>query len=137
MAWRRGLAGRATRALLSLAFNVLLWLYLPRLYVGQLGQALGQELLPSSLLLAFGLGIAALHAAAKVLEGHGLSPLLSSGAYLASSYFTYLLAHGGRIELAQQGLQLRLDYSPLLWLLLLPQLYGAVRAPLLYLLSEE
>jgi hypothetical protein len=133
---RGGMGRRAARATIYALFNALLWLYVPRLYLGLLGPLLPAPP-PGPGLMALGLGITALQAAATLLEGTALGAGLSSGAFLASAYLTYLLANGGRLALALKNISVELNFAALLWVLLLPLLFNAIKAPLLYLLREE
>jgi hypothetical protein len=136
MARSKGIGSRALRAAVSGAVNALIWLYLPKLYLTTLGPAFGISQ-PQGLLLSLGLVITFAQMTAAFLQGTLASALLGLAAYLGSAYLTYLLANGGVLALSFMALRLEVNFKPLLWLLLLPLLYNAARAPLLYALDQR
>ncbi len=93
--------------------------------------------LTGTLIYTFGALITALQVLGALTEGHVLSVPFNSGSYLASALYIWLGTGGGRLSFAASGYQFVLSFQPLLFLLILPSLFSAIRTPLTYLLEQS
>ena len=133
--WRR----RIWRALIQLVINVIFWVVIPTLLYGQFSQITQSAHLPVSLdfIYAFGATITALQVLGALTEGMALSVVFISGSYITSAYYFWSALDGGNFAVATNGLNLTLSFEPLLFLIILPSLFWAIRAPLTYLTDQS
>jgi len=66
-------------------------------------------------------------------EGLAISVMFVTGSHLASAYYLYAVVNGAIFAFSVARVSLSLDLQPLLFLILLPSLFSAVRTPLAYL----
>ncbi len=135
--WRR----RIYRGALVLVVNVLFWIVIPWFLYGAFSSLLVS---PSTLpyislasIYAFGAIITGLQVIRALTEGMGISVFFETGSYIAIAYYIYFVLNAGVISLSASGFGITLSFQPLLYLLILPALFGAVRAPLSYLSQEH
>lgn len=126
--WRRVLG-----ALGALVANVVLWILLP-LYLGNLVQ---KELPTSAItnqtfVIEFGIVITALAVAAAITSGKAISIPFRSASSLLMAYYLWAAFNGGNFEVATSGVAVNIEFTLLLYFLMLPSLWGAVKAPLEY-----
>ena len=133
--WRR----RVGRAAMLLAINILFWVVIPSFIYRALAGSLPSSgiLLAPAFIYAFGAIITGLQVLAALTEGMTVSVPLVTGSYIASAYYIWAAVDGGTMVVSQSGIHLTLSFQPLLFLLMLPSLFGAVRAPLSYLLEDQ
>lgn len=131
--WTRRI-GRASYALL---LNFLLWVLLPAYLSGYISQAGISTPLNDSFVIAFGATITGLQVMAALSEGSSLAAICSSGSYIAEAYYIWEASDGGRLVLTVHQSQVSLAFQPLLFLLVLPSLFSAVRTPLVYVLDKS
>lgn len=129
-------ARRIARAAFMLVFNALLWLVIPMYIAGYLSSVPSYPL-TNSVVSSFGAVIIALQVSGALAEGSAAAVPLLSGSYLAEAYFIWVATDGGRVAVAVSGLQIGLAFQPLLFLLVLPSLFSAVKAPLTFLLERS
>jgi len=86
---------------------------------------------------AFGAIITGLRVLGALAEGTGASIPFVTGSYIASAYYIYAAVDGGTLALSTAGVGLSLDFRPLLYLMMLPWLFSAIRTPLAYLAEEH
>lgn len=129
---------RVLRAIFALAANALLWIVTPSL----LGSALHQ-LDPTSPLgipafvYAFGAAITGAFVLAALTHGQALSAVFSAGGYLAEAFYIWTATEGGNLSFNVTGVGIVLGIQPLVYLLMLPSLFSALRAPLTFLLDQS
>ena len=133
--WRR----RISRAALRLVINVTLWVIIPSLIFGLISESLPSSPLTISqtFIYAFGATITGLQVLGALTEGMGVSIPFVTGSHIASAYYIYAAVDGGTLALSTAGMGLSLDFRPLLYLTMLPSLFGAIRTPLTYLAEEH
>ena len=124
---------RVLKALGILAFNLLLWVALPY----YLGHYLAQ-IAPSSpitvpaFIYEFGFVITALQVGAALTQGTLPWVPLTSASYLVEALYLWLATDGGEIAVNVSGTTLALGFRLVLIILIIPPLWGALRAPLSY-----
>jgi hypothetical protein len=133
--WRR----RILRAVLLLTINAVFWVVIPSFVYQALAGSLpttGVALSPI-FIYTFGVIITGLQVLAALTEGMTVSVPLATGSHIASAYYIWAAVDGGILAVSQAGIRLTLSFQPLLFLLVLPSLFGAVRVPLNYLLEDH
>jgi len=91
----------------------------------------------STFIYTFGAIIIGLQVLAALTEGMTVSVPLVTGSHIAVAYYIYAAVNGGTLALTAAGMGLSLDLRPLLYLMMLPSLFSAVRVPLAYLAEEH
>ena len=122
-----------------LLVNLLLLVIIPSFIYREVVGSLSSSAVPISLglIYAFGATITTLQVLGALTEGLAVSVTFVSGSYIASAIYIWLAVDGGFLAVSQSGVNLVLSFRPLLFLLVLPSLFGAIRAPLNYLLDEH
>jgi len=135
VSWRR----RISRAIVSLVINLILWVVIPSYLFGLIsGLAPSNALtITPAFVYAFGFTITGLQVLGALTEGMAASVPLMTGSYVAMAYYIYAAVNGGTLALTAAGIGISLDFQPLLYLLVLPPLFSAVRTPLTYLADEH
>jgi hypothetical protein len=115
-----------------------LWLLVPWVIAGALSGLPGSTL-PTGLgfYYAFGLAIVGLQVLGALTKGMAVSVPFVSGAYVTEAYFLWSAVDGGVLSLTTQGITIGLSFQTLLFLLMLPSLFGAVKTPIEYLLERS
>lgn len=129
--WRRWIP----RAIAQLVINLISWVIVPSLILGAISGLSSSSPLPITLTFIYAAGatITGLCVMGALTEGMALSVTFMTGSHLASAYYLYAVVNGGIIAFSAAGVSLSLDFQPLLFLILLPSLFSAVKAPLTYL----
>lgn len=125
---------------MQLVLNVTLWVVIPLFIFGLVSQSLPPGSLTTitpTLIYAFGAIITGLQVLGALTEGMGASIPFVTGSHIASAYYIYAAVNGGTLALSAGGMGLSLDFRPLLYLMMLPSLFGALRAPLAYVAEEH
>jgi hypothetical protein len=121
-----------------LIVNVVLWIVVPY-YAG----VLLAKYVPSSpitipiFVYEFGIILTILDVAAALTEGMGISVPFISGAALVSALYLWIITNGGNMSVNAQGISLVLGFQLLVYLLIVPSLWAAVRAPLSYIIHRR
>lgn len=120
-----------------LLLNVVLFVFIPAILLRYVAILVPPGSIPFSLTLiyAFGAVITGLQVLSALTEGMGVSAAFESGSFLATAAYIWVVVDGGTLALSAGGLRFVLSFQPLLFLAVLPPLYGALRAPLSYLLD--
>jgi hypothetical protein len=132
--WRR----RILKASWVLILNVLLWIVVPY-YAG----VFLAKFIPSSpitipaFVYEFGIILTILDVAAALTEGMAISVPFISGAALVSAVYLWMITNGGNMAVSAQGINLVLGFQLLVYLLIVPSLWAAVRAPLSYIVHRR
>lgn len=130
---------RISRAASTALFNLILWILVPSIIFSQLASSLPSSPVPlnTSFVYAFGITITALQVLSILTIGMAVSAPFRSGSYLAEAYYIWAAVNGGSLAFSVQGVGIGLAFQPLLFLLVLPPLFNAVRAPITYLLEQS
>jgi len=136
--WRR----RVSRAIMRLVLNATLWVVIPSLIFGLISGLLPsgpfpRETITWTFIYAFGATITGLQVLGALTEGMGISIPFVTGSHIASAYYIYAAVDGGALALSTAGMGLSLDFRPLLYLMMFPSLFAAIRTPLAYLAEEH
>lgn len=130
---------RLSRAVITTVFNIVLWILIPSLIFGQLERGLPSSPLTVStnFVYAFGIAITVLQLLGILTMGMAVSVPFTSGSYFAEAYYIWAAVNGGALAFSAAGLGVALSFRPLLFLLMLPPLFSAVKAPINYLLEQS
>jgi hypothetical protein len=137
--WRITRRRRISRAIIQLAINLVLWVIIPLVTLGLVSGSMPSNPLAitPTFIYAFGATITGLQVLGALTEGMATSIPSVTGAHIASAYYIYAAVNGGTLALSTAGVGLSLDFRPLLYLIMLPSLFNAIRAPLVYLTEEH
>ncbi|HEV2226880.1 MAG TPA: hypothetical protein VGR56_08795 [Nitrososphaerales archaeon] len=129
---------RILKASWVLIVNVLLWIVVP--YYAGMYLA---KLVPSSpitiptFVYEFGIVLTILEVAAALTQGMALSVPFISAAALVSALYLWMITNGGNLAVSAQGTSIVLGFQLLVYLLIVPSLWAAVRAPLSYIVHRR
>lgn len=129
---------RILKATWVLILNVILWIVVPY-YAG----VFLAKYVPSSpitiptFVYEFGIILTILDVAAALTEGMGISVPFISGAALVSVLYLWMITNGGNMAVSAQGTTLVLGFELLVYLLIVPSLWAAARAPLSYIVHRR
>lgn len=129
---------RILKASWVLIVNVLLWIVVPY-YAG----VYLAKLVPSSpitipiFVYEFGIVLTILEVAAALTQGMAISVPFISGAALVSALYLWMITNGGNLAVSAQGTTLVLGFQLLVYLLIVPSLWAAIRAPLSYIVHRR
>jgi len=132
-----GWGRRVTRAIMFALMNSILYIFIPLVLLSYLNSIAPGVSIPLTLTLvyAFGGTITGLFVLSALTEGMIVSIPFESGGYLATAVYIYVAVDGGTLALSESGFGFVFSMQPLIFLLVLPPLYGALRTPLSYLLE--
>ena len=104
-------------------------------YIGTLleGRVSGTPLTIPTFVYEFGALFTALDVGAAFFDGMAVSVPFLSGVAVLSAVYLWLVTNGGDLAVAASGVSLALDFRLLLYVFILPSIWAAIRAPLLYL----
>jgi hypothetical protein len=129
---------RILKASWVLLLNVLLWIVLP-FYIG----TLLSKWVPSSpitipaFVYEFGIVLTVLEVGAALTQGMAISVPFISAAALVSALYLWMITNGGNLAVSAQGTNLVLEFQLLVYLLIVPSLWAAIRAPLSYIVHRR
>jgi hypothetical protein len=124
---------RIMSAVWALIINVIVWIVIPY-YVGTLlATSVPQSALTvPSFVYEFGAMFIILDVGAAFFQGKGIAVPFISGAALLSVVYIWLVTNGGDLTVNASGISLGLGFQLLLYVLVLPSIWAAIRAPLSY-----
>ncbi|MGD0318607.1 MAG: hypothetical protein ABSB56_02780 [Nitrososphaerales archaeon] len=130
---------RISRAITEFVINLILWVIIPSFLLGLISGSLSSSPVPITyaFIYTFGAIIIGLQVLGALTEGMVVSIPLVTGSHVAVAYYIYAAVNGGTLALTAAGMGLSLDIRPLLYLIMLPSLFSAVRVPLAYLAEEH
>jgi len=117
--------------------NIILYIIIPSIllqYLASIDQGINIPLTPT-LIYTFGAVITGLQVLGALTEGMIISIPFESGGYIATAVYIYMVFDGGDLALTAAGHSFIFLIEPLVFLLVLPPLYGALRTPITYLLE--
>jgi len=138
-----GWSNRILRATIAGAYNLAIWVVVQYFLYGMLsqldetgGSSVSSGNFSLSFIYAFGAAITALEVIGALTQGMAVSVPFASGGYLVSAYYVYAAVSGGTLALETSGLKLAISFEPLLFLLMLPSLFSAIKQPIVFLLER-
>jgi len=125
---------RVLKAAGILAVNLFLWVVLPY-YLGSFlaGIAPTSPITIPGFIYEFGFVITALQVSAALTQGTFPWVPFTMATYIVEALYLWLATDGGEIGVNFSGNTLSLEFRLILLILIIPPLWGAVRAPLSYL----
>jgi hypothetical protein len=132
------LTHRIFRAALILVANLVFWILIPIALGGLLSkESTSTPLSTPSFVYAFGAAITALQVLAALTQGMAVSVPFNTGSYLTEAYYIWAATDGGKLAISAGGLDVSFGFAPLVYLLMLPLLFNAVRFPVTFLLEQS
>ena len=129
---------RVAKALWALFLNAILWVAVPYYVGGFLGRLIPDTPLAiPSFVYEFGIIFIVLDVGAAFFDGMAASVPFLSGVALLSAVYLWLVTNGGNLAFSAQGMTFALDFKILVYLLIVPSLWAAIRAPLSYLIHRR
>jgi len=125
---------RVTSALWALVVNAVFWIVIPY-YVGVFltGKVPESALTIPTFVYVFGILFIILEVGAAFFQGKAVAvPMISAVALLTVVYIWYA-TNGGVLGVDTSGITLALSFRLMLYVLVLPSIWAAIRAPLSYL----
>ena len=125
---------RILSAVWALIVNVILWIVIPY-YIGTLlvGRVPDSALTIPTFVYEFGVMFVILDVGAAFFQGMAISVPFISGAAILSAVYLWLVTNGGTLTVDTSGIDITLAFRLLLYVLVLPSIWGAIRTPLSYL----
>ncbi len=122
---------RVLKALGVLVLNVIIWIALPY-YVGSLvaKQVPSTPLATPAFVYEFGAVIIALQVIIAITEGMAVSVPFISASHLFIAYYVWVATNGGNLRFNSAGTSIALGFQLLVYVLILPSIWGAIRAPI-------
>ena len=103
--------------------------YVGTLLAGKLG---GSPLTVPTFVYEFGVLFTVLEVCAAFFDGMAVSVPFVSGVAILSAVYIWLVTNGGSLSLAAGGITMALDIRVLMYFVVVPSIWAAVRAPVAY-----
>jgi len=136
-------SSRIANALVTCALNIAVWVVVPYFIWGDIskiagagGSPIGTGIFSLDFIYAFGSIITGLEVLGALTQGMAISVPFVSGGYLASALFIYDSVEGGNLALQAAGVKFVISFVPLLFLLMIPSLFSALKQPITFLLEK-
>jgi len=125
---------RLSSSLWALVINIVLWIVIPY-YIGMLlvGKVPETPLVLPTFIYEFGILFIILDVGAAFFQGKAIAIPFISGAAFLSAVYLWLVVNGGVLSITTSGLRLGLEFTLLVYVLVLPSIWAAIRAPISYL----
>ena len=125
---------RVLSAAWALVVNVIFWIVVPY-YLGffLVRYVPGIPLAIPTFVYEFGIMFTVLDVGAALLQGLAASVPFLSGAAILSAVYLWLVTNGGDMRVTAAGATIGVEFQLMLYVLILPSLWAALRAPLSYL----
>ena len=129
-----GMRKRIASAIWALAVNLVVWVVVPY-YIGTLlaGSVPESPLVIPSFVYEFGVLFIFLDVGAAFFQGKAIAVPFLSGAAVLSAVYLWLVTNGGVLSVSASGVQVGLGFTLMLYVLILPSAWAAIRAPISYL----
>jgi hypothetical protein len=126
---------RIFSAVVALIVNVIFWIIIPY-YIGVflVGKVPETPLIIPAFVYEFGVLFIILDVFAAFFQGKAIAVPFISGAALLSALYLWLITNGGALSVSTSGISLGLGFQLLVYVLILPSIWAAIRAPLSYFL---
>ena len=125
---------RIVKAQWAMVINVIVWVVVPY-YIGTqlIGRVGGSPLTIPAFVYQFGALFTILDVGAAYFDGLAACvPFLSAVAILSAAYL-WLVTNGGDLSVAASGITVALDIRLLVYVFIIPSIWAAIRAPVVYL----
>jgi len=125
---------RITSAAWALVVNAIFWIVIPY-YVGVFltGRVSDSALTVPTFVYEFGILFIILEVGAAFFRGKAVAVPMISGVALLTVVYIWYVTNGGVLGVETSGITLALGFRLLLYVLVLPSIWAAIRAPLTYL----
>ena len=125
---------RITSAAWALVVNAIFWIVIPY-YVGVFltGRVSDSALTVPTFVYEFGILFIILEVGAAFFRGKAVAVPMISGVALLTVVYVWYVTNGGVLGVETSGITLALSFRLLLYVLVLPSIWAAIRAPLTYL----
>ncbi len=126
---------RVSSAVWALVLNAIIWIVVPY-YIGTLlaGKVPETPLTIPTFVYEFGILFIALDVGAAFFQGKAISVPFISGAAILSAVYLWLVTNGGVLSFSTSGMSFGLGFTTLLYVLILPSIWAAIRAPISYMI---
>ena len=126
---------RVAAAIWALALNAIVWIVVPY-YVGTLlaGKVPETPLTTPSFIYEFGVLFIALDVGAALFRGKAVAVACISGVAILSAVYLWLVTNGGVLSVTTSGISIGLEFTPLVYLFIVPSIWAAIRTPISYLI---
>lgn len=116
----------------------MLWIVIPY-YVGAFlaSRIPNTPLIIPTFVYEFGVLFVILDVGAAFFDGKGVSVPFLSGVAILSAVYLWLITNGGSLTFSTQGTSIALDFQLLVYLLIVPSIWAAIRWPLAYLVYRR
>jgi len=124
---------RITSAAWALVVNAIFWIVIPY-YVGVFltGRVSDSALTVPTFVYEFGILFIILEVGAAFFRGKAVAVPMISGVALLTVVYVWYVTNGGVLGVETSGITLALSFRLLLYVLVLPSIWAAIRAPLTY-----
>lgn len=119
------------------AYNSLVFILVPSLLSYALsGVSPSGAFLVPSYVYGFGAAITVLQVLGTLAAGLPPSVIFTSGGYIVAAYYLLVILDSGTLSFAYAGVSIAVAFQPVLFLLMVPLLFSALKEPILYLLER-
>ena len=124
---------RITSAVWALVVNTIFWIVIPY-YLGVFltGRVPESALTVPTFVYEFGILFIILEVGAAFFQGRGVAVPMISGVALLTVVYIWYATNGGNLGVETSGISLVLGFRTMLYVLVLPSIWAAIRAPLTY-----
>jgi hypothetical protein len=118
-----------------LILNVIFWIVIPY-YIGTLlaTRVPQSALTVPTFVYEFGIMFIILEVGAAFFKGRAISVPFISGVALLSAVYIWLVMNGGNLTVETSGISIGLGFQPMLYVLILPSIWAAIRTPFSYMI---
>jgi hypothetical protein len=122
----------------AVALNAVFWIVVPY-YLGTLlvGKVPDSAITIPTFVYEFGIMFIILDGGAAFFQGMAISVPFISGAALLTVVYLWLVTNGGNLSIRTSGIDIGLGFQLLLYVVVLPSFWAAIRAPLSYLVWKR
>jgi hypothetical protein len=125
-------------AIITLVTNFVLWILIPSAISFFIATTMPDLPLANlRFILTFGAIITGLQVLGAITDGLAISVPVFSGAYVASAFYIWEAVEGGTLSFVAAGMPVTVSLRTLVFLLVLPALFNAVRGPVEFLLEKS
>jgi hypothetical protein len=129
---------RVLRAIWALILNAVLWIVIPYYLGAFLANRVPQSPITiPTFVYEFGILFVILEVGAAFFRGMATSVPFVSGSAFLSAIYIWLVTNGGNLSFEASGIEVVLGFRLLLYVLVLPSIWAAIRAPLSYLVWKR